>query len=149
MNLLDTDVFSHLQKADTVGAAIAVAMAASPDQDYRITTVNAWEMLDGTLGLIQQLRKRRRALIPGLRLLQDLLDYLSLWQGRILRYDDATEAIYRSIPARLRQELGNDARIAAVARRGARLAVWTCNVDDYKRMPGLTVYAAETGVRVV
>jgi hypothetical protein len=53
VNLLDTDVLSHLQKADAVGAAVAVAMAASPDQDYRITTVNACEMLDGALGLIQ------------------------------------------------------------------------------------------------
>jgi predicted nucleic acid-binding protein len=147
VNLLDTDVLSHLQKADSVGAAIAVAMSASPDQDFRITTINAYEMLDGAFGLIQDLRKKHKALIPGLQLLQDLLDYFSPWQGLILRYDDATEQIYRSFAPRLRQELKNDARIAAIAlTRGA--AVWTCNVGDYKRVPGLTVYAAETGVKV-
>ena len=48
---------------------------------------------------------------------------------------------------RLRQELKNDARIAAIAlTQGA--AVWTCNVSDYKRVPGLTVYEAETGFKV-
>ncbi len=96
MNLLDTDVLSHLQKADTVGVAIAVAMSASTDQDFRITTINAYEMLDGAFSLIEDLRKKHKALIPGLRLFQDLLDYLSPWQGLILHYDDATERIYRS-----------------------------------------------------
>lgn len=85
MNIPDTDVLSHLQKADAVGATIAVAMAASPDQDFRTTTISAYEMLDGALGLIQELREKQKALIPGLELFQDLLDYLWLWQGRILR----------------------------------------------------------------
>jgi predicted nucleic acid-binding protein len=147
VNLLDTDVLSHLQKKDPVGDSIAAAMAASPDADYRITTVNAYEMLDGALGLIHDLRKKHKELIPGFRLFQELLDYLGLWQGRILPYDDVVEGIYRGLPARLRQELRNDARIAAIAlTHGA--AVWTCNVGDYRRVPGLIVYAAETGMRV-
>jgi predicted nucleic acid-binding protein len=60
VNLLDTDVLSHLQKKDPIGDSIAVAMAASPDADFRITTVNACEMLDGALGLIHDLRKNTR-----------------------------------------------------------------------------------------
>ncbi len=148
MNLLDTDVLSHVQKKDPVGDSIAAAIAACCDPDFRITTVNAYEMVNGAIGLIHELRKRHKDLIPGFQLFQDLLDYLGLWVGRILAYDDAAEQIYRGFPSRLRQELGNDARIAAIAlTHGA--AVWTCNVSDYMRVPGLAVYAAETGLRVV
>ncbi len=53
----------------------------------------------------------------------------------------------REFSPRLRQELGNDARIAAIAiARDA--AVWTCNLTDYKRVPGLMVCSAETGLAV-
>ena len=147
MNVLDTDVLSHLQKKDPVGRSIEVAMAASPDVDFWITTVNAYEMLEGAFDLIHNLRKRRKGLAPGFRLFQDLLDYLSSWQGRVLPYDDASDRLYHGFPPRLRQELKDDSRIASFALRyGA--AVWTCNVSDYKRVPGLTVYAAETGMKV-
>ena len=147
MILLDTNVLSHLQKRDTVGDAIEIAMASSADQDFRITTVNAYEMLDGAFDLIRDLRRRRKSVTPGFRLFQELLDYLSLWQGRILPYDDASDRVYRGFTARLQQELKDDARIAAIGvSHGA--AVWTRNVRDFQRVPGLIVYAAETGARI-
>lgn len=146
MNLLDTDVLTHLQKNDPDGAMIAAQLVASPDQDFRITAVNTYEMLVGAFDLVCKLQKTRKALIPGFKLLQELLDYLLGWQGRILPYDLAADQVYRGFPPRLRQELGNDARIAAIAlAHGA--AVWTCNVKDYKRLPGLVVYAAKTGTQ--
>jgi predicted nucleic acid-binding protein len=147
VNLLDTDALSHLQKNDSVGAAIAIRLGAFPDPDFRITTINTYEMVGGACDLIHELRKRHKSLIPGFRLLQELLDYLGAWQGRTLPYDGAADRVYQTFPAQLRQGLRNDARIAAIAlAHGA--AVWTCNVDDYKQVPGLTVYAAETGMRV-
>jgi predicted nucleic acid-binding protein len=146
VNLLDTDALSHLQKNDPVGAVIAARLAASPDPDFRITTINAYEMLGGAIDLIQELRKKRKDLIPGFQLFQELVDYLGVWQGRILPSDETADRVYRGFVPRLRQELGNDARVAAIAlTHGA--AVWTCNVDDYKRVPGLAVYAADTGMR--
>jgi predicted nucleic acid-binding protein len=146
LNLLDTDALSHLQKADPVGAAITARLAASPDRDFRITTINAYEMLGGAFDLIHDLRKKRKDLIPGFQLFQELFDYLRGWQGRILPYDEAADQVYQGFPPRLRQALRNDARIAAIAlAHGA--VVWTCNVDDYTRVPGLTVYSAETGMR--
>jgi predicted nucleic acid-binding protein len=147
VNLRDTDALSHLQKHDPVGAAIAAWLATSPDPDFRITTVNAYEMLGGAFDLIHELRKKHKDLIPGFQLFQELFDYLGGWRGRILPYDDRADRVLKGLPPRLRQELRNDARIAAIALvHGA--AVWTCNVDDYKRVPGLIVYAAETGIRV-
>jgi hypothetical protein len=109
--------------------------------------VNIYEMLGGAFRLIHNLKKKRKDPIPGFLLLQDLFDYLGTWQGQILPYDDASDRLHRGFLPRLRQELKDDARIAAIAlRHGA--AVWTCNVTDYKRVPGLIVYAAETGTRV-
>ena len=52
--------------------------------------------------------------------------------------DVAADRVYRGFPIRLRQELGNDARIAAIALT-RDTAVWTCNVSDYHRLPGLVV----------
>ncbi len=147
MNVLDTDALSHLQKDDPVGALIAASLAASPDPDFRITTVNAYEMLRGAFDLIQERRKKRKDPIPGFQLFQELFDYLVGRRGRILPYDHGPDLIYLGFPSRIRQELGNDGRIAAIAlAHGA--AVWTCNTADYKRVPGLTVYEAETGIRV-
>ena len=75
-----------------------------------------------------------------------MFDYLATWQGRILPYDLPAELLHQGLSPRIRQELGNDARTAAVAlAHGA--AVWTCNVHDFKRVPGLVVYRAETGSR--
>ena len=54
------------------------------------------------------------------------------------------EQIYRAFPTRLRQELKDDARIAAIALVHGS-AVWTCNVTDYTKVPGLTVIRADTG----
>jgi predicted nucleic acid-binding protein len=147
VNLLDTDALSHLQKNDPVGVVIAARLAASPDPDFRITTINVYEMLRGAFDLIPQLKQKHKDLIPGFHLFQELFDYLGSWLGRILPYDDAADRIYQRFPPRLRQDLGNDARIAAIALAHSA-AVWTCNVDDFKRVPGLVVYRAETGLRV-
>lgn len=45
MIILDTDALSHLQKGDPVGAVIGEHLAASQDRGFRITAVNACEML--------------------------------------------------------------------------------------------------------
>jgi tRNA(fMet)-specific endonuclease VapC len=147
MNLLDTDVLSHIQKNDPVGAVIQTRLVASPDPRFRITTVSVYEMLGGAIDLIRDLRKKHKDLIPGFHLLQEMFDYLATWQGRVLSYDDAAGPLYQRLSPRIRQELGNDARIAALAlAHGA--SVWTCNVDDFKRVPGLVVYQADTGLRI-
>jgi predicted nucleic acid-binding protein len=132
---------------DPGGASIEVAMAASPDGDFRISTVRVYEMLGGAINLIHDLRKKRKDLVPGFRLLRELFENVGIWQGRILWCNDAFDRVHRGFIPRLRQELKNDARIAAVAlRHGA--AVRTCNIGDYKRVPGLIVYAAEPGIGV-
>jgi hypothetical protein len=60
-------------------------MAAAPDRDFWITTVNIYEMLGGAFRLIHDLKKKRKDPIPGFLLLQDLFDYLETWQGRSFR----------------------------------------------------------------
>ncbi len=62
-------------------------------------------------------------------------------------YEAVADRIYQGFPARLRQELKDDARIAAVA-LAYDAAVWTCNESDYVKVPGLAVFRAETAMRV-
>jgi len=145
--ILDTDALGHLQKKDPVGILIEVGLDASPDRDIRVTAVTAYEILSGATALVDRRKKERRDLIPAFQLLQDLVEYLGIWQGLILSYEAAADQIYRGLPARLRQELKEDARIAAIAlAHGA--SVWTCNVTDYAKVPGLTVVRAETGSKL-
>jgi predicted nucleic acid-binding protein len=145
--ILDTDALGHLQKNDPVGTVITGRLEASPDRDVRITAVTAYEMLSGAVALIDRRKKQRGDLVPALLLLQDLIEYLGTWRGLILPYDAASEQIYTRLPARLRQELKDDARIAAIALTHGAI-VWTCNVADHMRVPGLIVVRAETGFRV-
>ncbi len=148
MNILDTDALSHHMKQNSIGTAIEAQIGASTNRDFWITAVSAFEMVDGAVALHEALRRKRKDLIPGFNLVQEVVEYLGGWRGRILGYDNSAEQIYRSFIPRLRQELGDDARIAAIALlHGA--AVWTCNVDDFRRLPGLTVYRAETGLRII
>jgi tRNA(fMet)-specific endonuclease VapC len=145
--ILDTDALSHLQKGDPAGLSIASRLGASPDRDVRITAVSAYEMLGGAIALIDRRKKERRDLVTAFHLIQDLVEYLGSWRGLILPYDAEAEQIHQGFPARLRQELKDDARIAAIAlARGA--VVWTCNVADHARVPGLGVVRAETGSRI-
>ncbi len=146
MIILDTDALGHLQKQDPIGVLIGNGLEVSTDRDIRITAVNVYEMLGGAASLIDRRKKERRDLSPALHLLQDLVEYLGIWRGLILSYEAAAEQIYRSFPPRLRQELKDDARIAAIAlTHGA--VVWTCNVSDYAKVPGLIVVQAVTGAR--
>ena len=147
MIVLDTDALGHIQKKDHVGVLIEARLDASPDRDVRITAVTAYEMMSGAVALIDRRKKERRDLIPAFHLLQDLVEYLGRWQGLILPYDGAAEQLHRSLPARLRQELKDDARIAAVA-MAHDAAVWTCNDADYVMVPSLVVVRAETGLKV-
>ena len=146
MNILDTDALSHHMKSSAIGQAIGAHISAS-EPDFRVTAVSAFEMVDGALQLYKDLRKKRRELIPGFNLIQEIVEYLGGWQRRVLPYDADADQIYRGLSARLRQELGDDARIAAIAlARGA--AMWTCNIRDFKRVPNLVVVQADTGIVV-
>lgn len=147
MIILDTDALSHHMKMNPIGSAIETRMKNSLDQNFRITSISVFEMTDGALALYKDLRKKRKDLIPGFNLIQEVVEYLALWRSRIRPYDHASDQIFKSFAPRLRQELGDDARIASVALvEGAE--VWTCNSGDFKRVPGLIVYNAETGLRL-
>ena len=117
------------------------------DHDFRITSVSAAEMVGGAVLKLQKDTQKRRDLISAFGLMQEVIEYLTGWQHLILPYSTVAERIYADFEPRLRQQLGYDARIAAVAlAQGA--AVWTRNTKDFLRFPGLIVYRAETGERV-
>ncbi len=147
MIILDTDALSHMQKRDSVGLLIESWLETSPDRESRITSVTAFEVLSGAVALVARQKKERRSVITAFQLLEQLVKYLATWKEKILSYDAEAERIYRGFPARLRQELKEDARIAAVALiNGA--AIWTCNVRDYSKVPGLILFDARTGSEV-
>jgi predicted nucleic acid-binding protein len=145
--ILDTDVLGHLQKRDAVGVGIAANLDASADRDVRITVISAYEMLGGAVALIDRRKRERRDPIPAFRLLQELVEYLTAWRGLVLPYEGQAEQVYAGLPSRLRQGLKDGARITAIAlTQGA--TVWTCNVTDFAKVPGLAVVEAPTGTRV-
>ncbi len=147
MIILDTDALGHLQKRDPVGARIEAGLDNCPDRNVRITAVTTYEMLGGAIALIDRRKKERRDLVAAFDLHRNLVEYLGTWRGLILPYETMADQIYGALPARLRQELKDDARIAAIVLvHGA--TVWTCNVTDYAKVPGLAVVQAETGSRV-
>lgn len=147
MIILDTDALSHIQKRNSVGVLIETGLVASPDRDIRITTVTAYEMLSGAVALVDQRKKQRGDLIPAFQLIEELVKYLGNWNELLLPYNAMADQIYRGFPARLRQELKDDARIAAVA-LGYGADVWTCNVSDFARVPGLTLFDAKAGSKI-
>jgi hypothetical protein len=104
-------------------------------------------MMRVAVSLIDRRKRERRDPIPAFHLFHELVEYLGRWQGLILPYESAAEHILRSLPSRSRQELKDDARIAAIA-LAYNSAVWTCNVTDFLKVPGLAVFRAETGVKV-
>ncbi len=117
------------------------------DRDVRITAVTADEILGGAVSLIGRRKKERRDAVPAFRLFRDPVAYLGRWEGLILPYDSAADKAYRGLPARLRQEFKDDARIAAVV-MASGATVWTCNVADFARISGLAVVRAETGSKL-
>ncbi len=147
MIVLDTDAVSHIQKADPVGLLIEAQLAACSDRDTRIASCTVYEVVSGAVALIERCRRARKDTIYAYRLLQDGVEYFARWRGFILPYDREAEKIFHDFPARLRQTLKEDARIAAIALAN-HAAVWTCNVADFSRVPGLTVYRAETGLKI-
>ena len=147
MIILDTDALGHLQKNDPVGLLVAGHLDAYPDRDVRITAVSAYEMMSGAVALIDRRKRGRGDLGPAFHLLKDLIEFLGSWRGLILPFDAASARIHGAFPARVRQELKDDARIAAIALAHGAI-VWTCNVADYTRVPGLAVVRAETGAKV-
>jgi predicted nucleic acid-binding protein len=145
--IFDTDALSHLQKRNSVGLLIENGLDTSPDRDIRITTVTAYEMLGGAVALVDRRKKERGDLISAFHLLEELFKFLENWKDLILPYNAKAEQIYQVFPPRLRQELKDNARIAAIALvYGA--AVWTCNVVDYARVPDLTLFDAKAGSKV-
>ncbi len=148
MIILDTDALSHMQKRDSVGFVIESMLNASPDRVSKITIVTAYEMFNGAMSLVARRMKEHGDVVRALDLLEQLVQYLATWKDQILLYDSRAEQVYRNFPARLRQELKADARIATVALvNGA--AIWTCNIRDYSRVPGLMVFDARTGSEVI
>ncbi len=147
MIILDTDAFSHIKYRNAVGLLIEALLEISPDRETRVSVVTAYEIMKGAVALVDRRKKERGDLISAFHLFEGLVKFLGTWKGSILPFDAEAEQIYQGFPVRLRQELKNDARIAAVA-IVYDAAVWTCNIADYARVPGLTLFNAKTGLKV-
>jgi len=148
MILLDTNVLSHLQKEDDpVGRVIETHLDQSADRDVRITVVNAFEMMRGAADWVEKRMKAGKAIPEAFNLVAEVAENISQWVGLILPYDDQAHRIYQGFEPWLRQSLKLDARIGAIALRHDAM-VWTQNVRDFRRIPGLAVVRADLGHRV-
>jgi hypothetical protein len=137
VNILDTDALSHHMKRNAIGLAIEARMRASADPDFRITAIGAVEMVDGAIALHKSLKKRRKDLIPGFDLIQEVVEYLGEWRGRIHGYDAASDQIYRVLHRDSARSwgmtLGLRRSIWRTERRSGR-ATWTTS-SEYRGSP--------------
>ncbi len=149
MNILDTDVLSHLLHDNAVADQIRARIDIADDPDFRITSVSVYELVGGAVDLIRGGGKHGVGPVKSHSLLQSIIEYLANWRGLIVPFDEAARQASRGFPAEVTRLLGKkgDARIAAVAKENSA-AIWTLNVKHFSRVPGLVVYRADTGERV-
>lgn len=140
MIVLDTQVISQLQRGESRDAKkLAERLSEFHDQDVRITIISPYEQVSACIGQIKLNRAKAEADLPHFALLGRLIEYYAVWRGRILPFDEAAAAIFRSFPSKLVQKIkARDARIAAIvlANRGMLI---TANLRDFWLVPGLPV----------
>jgi tRNA(fMet)-specific endonuclease VapC len=136
MILLDTDhltilTFSRSEQRDRLKARVA----ASNDQDFATTIVNAEEQMRGWLAKINRLRKVQQQ-IPAYELLRELLDFLGDFS--LIPFDSrAADEFERLRKAKLR--IGSmDLKIACIALVHNALLL-SANLRDFQQVPGLRV----------
>jgi tRNA(fMet)-specific endonuclease VapC len=131
--LLDTDTISLIVHYAEQHPALVERVLATPHEQLAISIITVEESLRGIFDLIHRDRNTPRV-VQRYEFFQRTL--IALGRFRVVSYDDASEAAFQAIPAKVRQRSGTqDCRIAATA-IARRYTVVTRNTPDFERIPG-------------
>ena len=133
MYLLDTDTVSNYLDKRRMNPELRARIEGEPPESIWISVVTIEEIVRGVLEVLARARKHPRnpaRIIACYAWLHNAVRDLSLFQA--LLYTEQAEAIYKNIPASLRQRHSQDCQITAIAlERG--YSVVTSNTADFEK----------------
>jgi len=131
--LLDTDIVSLLFRSTDKTTALYRRFQETPATNRVISAITVEEMLRGALAVIRSEETRSGGTLGYQRLAQ-LVPFLATF--RIAPFTDATQEIFRAMPASLRRLGSGDCKIAATALH-YDLIVVTRNLRHFQQIPGV------------
>ena len=130
MYLLDTSVVSNFLDRRRYYPQLTAQILSQPPENIFISIITVEEMLQGALASVQK-AKRKSCVTIAYQYFEDLFSALHRFQ--ILSYTSEAEAIYQSLPAKIKRIGTQDCRIAAIAHAN-EFTVITVNVNDFVRI---------------
>ncbi|WP_309716576.1 type II toxin-antitoxin system VapC family toxin [Armatimonas sp.] len=131
--LLDTDTVSLLFRSSSDETPLYRRFLQTVATDRAISTVTIEEMMRGALAVIRAEEMKAKG-TQGYQRLAQLVPFLATF--RIAPFTDATQEIYRAMPASLRRLGSGDCKIAATALH-YNLIVVTRNLRHFQQIPGV------------
>ena len=126
MYLLDTSVVSNFLDERRYYPQLTTRILNQPSEQIFISIITVEEILQGALASVQ--KAKRKSFIKAYQYFQDLFSALHRFQ--ILSYTSEAEAIYQSLPAKIKRIGTQDCRIAAIASAN-RFTIVTVNANDF------------------
>ena len=127
MYLLDTSVVSNFLDERRYYPQLTAKILSQPPEQVFISIITVEEMLQGALASVQK-AKRESSVTKAYQYFEDL--FSALHRFRILSYTPKAEAIFQSLPTKIKRIGTQDCRIAAIA-RAYEFTVITINVNDF------------------
>ena len=127
MYLLDTSVVSNFLDERRYYPQLTTRILSQPPEQIFISIITVEEILQGALAAIQK-AKRKPSVTKAYQYFEDLFSALHRFQ--ILPYTPEAEAIYQSLPAKIKRIGTQDCRIAAISKVN-NFTVITVNVNDF------------------
>ena len=127
MYLLDTSVVSNFLDERRYYPQLTTRILSQPLEQIFISIITVEEILQGALASVQK-AKRKPSVTRAYQYFGDLFSALHRFQ--ILSYTPEAEAIYQSLPAKIKRIGTQDCRIAAIAKVN-NFTVITVNVNDF------------------
>ena len=127
MYLLDTSVVSNFLDERRYYPQLTTRILNQPPEQIFISIITVEEILQGTLASVQK-AKRKPSVTKAYQYFEDLFSALNRFQ--ILPYTPEAEAIYQSLPAKVKRIGTQDCRIAAIACAN-EFTIITVNVNDF------------------
>jgi tRNA(fMet)-specific endonuclease VapC len=135
--ILDTDHLSIVQeRSQPAYDRLRARLAGQPTATVATTIVCFQERIQGWFAYLNRKGQTPARIVRGYRELEKVL--LAFCQANVLSFDDAAQSRFADLARQRLRVPTMDLRIASIALvNGARLL--SCNLRDFRRVPGLAV----------